>query len=295
MHLAVWLLALTLSTGTAMAQSVKVVATFSVLADMVRTIAGDKVSVTELVGPDGDVELYKPTVADDRAVAEARLVVANGLGSEPWLDAQLKRTRFGGVKQIASDGVKVWRAKAEKPGEEGEPDPHAWQNAANGPIYARNIAAALSKVDPANANGYRTRADAYAEELRQLDAWVKQRISSVPAERRKVITSHDGFGYLARAYGVRMLAARGFTNDKEPTARDVSRLIDQVKRDKVSAIFIENMNDPRVIERIAREAGARIGGTLYSDALSKQDGPAGTYPRMIRHNIETLVAGMAHD
>jgi zinc/manganese transport system substrate-binding protein len=295
MRLVVWLLALTLSAGTAMAQPAKVVVTFSVLADMVRTIAGDKANVTELVGPDGDVELYKPTVADDRAVAEAKLVVANGLGSEPWLDAQMKRTRFAGVKQIASDGIKVWRAKAEKPGEEAEPDPHAWHNAANGPIYARNIAAALAKVDPANAAGYRTRAETYAEELRQLDAWAKQRIASVPAERRKVITSHDAFGYLARAYGVRMLAARGLTNDREPTARDVSRLIDQVKRDKVSAIFIENMNDPRVIERVAREAGVRIGGTLYSDALSKPDGPAGTYPRMIRHNIETLVAGMAHD
>ena len=276
----------------------RVVATFSVLGDMVQRIAGDHVTLTTIVGPDGDTESYEPTAADARAVAEADMLVMNGLNPEfePWLGGLLMQTEVHGARCVASEGVHTIK-KADEENTSGkfkprELDQHAWHDAANGAIYAANIAAALIRLDPANADDYRAQADAYHRELLELDAWAKQRIADVPAAKRKVITSHDGFAYLARAYGITIIGARGWTNDTEPSAAQVARLIQQIRQDKVRAIFIENMNDPRLIQRVAREAGATIGGELYSDALSKPDEDGGTYVKMMRHNIETLRTGM---
>ena len=276
----------------------RVVATFSVLGDMVQRIAGDHVTLTTIVGPDGDTESYEPTAADARAVAEADMLVMNGLNPEfePWLGGLLMQTEVHGARCVASEGVHTIK-KADEENTSGkfkprELDQHAWHDAANGAIYAANIAAALIRLDPAHADDYRAQADAYHRELLELDAWAKQRIADVPAAKRKVITSHDGFAYLARAYGITIIGARGWTNDTEPSAAQVARLIQQIRQDKVRAIFIENMNDPRLIQRVAREAGATIGGELYSDALSKPDEDGGTYVKMMRHNIETLRTGM---
>ena len=276
----------------------RVVATFSVLGDMVQRIAGDHVTLTTIVGPDGDTESYEPTAADARAVAEADMLVMNGLNPEfePWLGGLLMQTEVHGARCVASEGAHTIK-KADEENTSGkfkprELDQHAWHDAANGAIYAANIAAALIRLDPANADDYRAQADAYHRELLELDAWAKQRIADVPAAKRKVITSHDGFAYLARAYGITIIGARGWTNDTEPSAAQVARLIQQIRQDKVRAIFIENMNDPRLIERVAREAGATIGGTLYSDALSKPGGEADTYLKMVRHNVSTLKSAM---
>lgn len=289
---------LALSRAPLAAEPLKVVATFSVLGDMVATIAGDRVALTTIVGGDGDSELYQPTPADARALAEANLLVLNDINPdfEPWLDGLIRQSGFKGSKIVASRGARIITAAEEEGHDTGDAAPksdqHAWHDLANGAIYARNIGEALAKADPANADFYKTRSDAYIAEIKQLDAWAKAEIAEVPKGKRKVITSHDGFEYLGKAYGIKLIPARGWVNDKEASADDIARLVTQIRDDKVKAVFVENMNDPRVIERVAQEAGATIGGTLYSDALSKPGGEADTYLKMARHNISALKAGM---
>ncbi len=275
----------------------KVVATFSVLGDMVRQIAGPLVSLTVLVGPDGDTEAYEPTAADARAVAEADLLVFNGLNPEfePWLDKLQQQAQFHGTRIAASDGVRTLAKAEEGTGRDtkaAEIDQHAWHDAANGVIYARNITGALARLDPAHAADYQAKGEAYQRTIAETDAWAKQRIAAVPAAKREVIASHDGFAYLARAYGIAIIGARGWTNDKEPTAAQTAQLIRQIRQDHIRAIFVENMNDPRLIRRIAAETGAEVGGELYSDALAKPGEDGDTYVKMVRHNIDTLRAGM---
>jgi zinc/manganese transport system substrate-binding protein len=287
-----------LGIGGAQAAPLKVVATFSVLGDMVSTVAGDRVALVTIVGGDGDTELYQPTPADARALADADLLVENDINPEfePWLDGLIKRSGFKGTRVVASKGARIiTEAEEEGHGQSGgvpKSDQHAWHDLANGAVYARNIGAGLAAADPANADFYKNRADAYVAEIRQTDAWAKSEIATVPKAKRKVITSHDGFEYLGKAYGIRLIPARGWVNDREPSADDIARLVKQIREDKVKAVFVENMNDPRVIQRVAQEGGADIGGTLYSDALSKPGGEADTYLKMARHNIATLKSGM---
>jgi zinc/manganese transport system substrate-binding protein len=290
--------ALALAAGRAQAaEPPKVVATFSVLGDMVARIAGGKVQLTTIVGGDADCELYQPTAADARAVADARLFVMNGLNPkfEPWAEPLLSRAAFRGSRLVASKGANAViddRPRAGVKASGPQFDQHAWHDPANGLVYVANIAQGLATLDPPNAAFYREQADALAREIRALDAWARSELAALPSAKRRFITSHDGFEYLARAYDIEMTAARGMVNDTDPSAEDVAKLIQQIRTTKVKAIFIENMNDPRLIERVAREAGASVGGTLYSDALSKPGGPADTYLKMIRHNVSTLKAAM---
>jgi zinc/manganese transport system substrate-binding protein len=275
-----------------------VVATFSVLADMVANVAGDHVDLISIVGPDGDTELYQPTLADGRTVAGARIVFMNDLNDEfePWLEPLLKQAGFSGTKVVASRGAKTITAEEEHPisGKEAAPviDPHAWMDPKNGIIYVRNIAQALARVDPTNAAGYRARAAAYTEELQELDAWMRTEMVAIPAAKRRVISSHDLLEYLAKAYGITLISIYGWTNKSEPSAAEVSRLARQIAQEHVRALFLDNITDPRLMERIAKETGAAIGGTLYGDALSPPGGEADTYIRMLRHDVVTLKAGM---
>jgi zinc/manganese transport system substrate-binding protein len=273
------------ATSARSADRPKVVATFSVLGDMITRVAGDKVQLTTIVGGDGDCELYQPTAADARAVAEAQLFVMNDLNPrfEPWAESLLKRAAFRGTKLVATQGVNVIiedrpRGVAKGP----HVDQHAWHDPTNALVYVANIAEGLARLDPVNGAFYQAQADSYARELRAIDAWAKSELSAIPSAKRRVITSHDGFEYLARAYDI----------ETDPSADEIARLIQQIRTTKVKAIFIENMNDPRLIERVAREAGATIGGTLYSDALSKPGGDADTYLKMVRHNVSALKAAM---
>ena len=283
--------------GTAFAQPVKVVATFSVLGDIVRQVAGDKVRLTVLVGPDSDSELYQPTPADAKALAEAQLFVINGKDMDPW-HARLARTAgFRGLMVTAMDGTQTLSRREESDSSKLTRrvvvvDHHAWHDPANGAIYARNIAEGLARVDPGNANAYRSRATSYGKELLALKVWAEAEMAQVPTAKRKIITSHDGFFYMAHAYKITTLAAAGMVNDREPSAEEVARLIGQIRRSEVKAIFIENMTDPRIIQRIAAEGGGVVGGTLYSDALSKPGGPADTYIKMLRYNVVTMKAAM---
>jgi len=280
------------------AEKTKVVATFSVIGDMVANVAGDRVELVTLVGPAGDTELFKPSLADGKNVAEAKIVFMNDLNDEfePWLEPLLKQVKFGGAKIVASRGVKTYtsveeRAPRNKSAEE-EIDQHAWLDPKNGIIYVRNIAAALAKSDPANASEYRARADAYVKELQALDAWAKAEIAALPAAKRRFLASHDSLQYLAKAYGLTLLSINGWTNNNEPSAAELARLTQQIRQEGIHALFLDSITDPRAMQQVSKETGASIGGTLYGDALSKPGGEADTYLKMLRHDVATLKAGM---
>ncbi len=272
---------------------IKVVASFSILGDIVRNVGGDKVAVTTLVGPDGDSHLYEPTPRDVRAVAAARLVVINGLGLEGWIPRLVDAAGFRGKLVTASNGFTLLRERGDRTWKPiSTLDPHAWQDLANGQIYVANIATALAEVDPANAEAYRNNADAYRRELAALDERVRSELAAIPPAKRRVITTHDAFRYYGKAYGVEFLAPIGITTDSEPSADGIARLIRQIKREGIKALFLENVSNPRLISQLAQEAGVEVGPPLYSDALSKPEGPAGSYIKMFEYNTATLKAGM---
>jgi zinc/manganese transport system substrate-binding protein len=275
-----------------------IVATFSVLGDMVKNVASDHIDLVTIVGPDGDTELYQPTLADSRAVAGARLVFLNDLNDdfEPWLELLLKQAGFTGTKVVASRGAKTITAEEEHPisGKEAAPviDQHAWMDPKNGIVYVRNIAQALARVDPGNAADYKARAAAYIKELQALDAWLRNEMTTVPQSKRRVIASHDSLQYLARACGITLISINGWTNKSEPSAAELARLTQQIEAEHVHALFLDSITDPRAMERISKETGATISGTLYGDSLSKRGSEADSYIAMIRHDVLTLKAGM---
>jgi zinc/manganese transport system substrate-binding protein len=280
------------------AERIKVVATFSVIGDMVTNVAGDRVDLVTLVGPGGDTELFKPSLADGKSVAEAKIVFMNDLNDEfePWLELLLKQVKFSGTKIVVSRGAKTFtsseeRAPRSKSAEE-EIDQHAWLDPKNGVIYVRNIAAALAKSDPANAADYRQRAAAYIKELQAIDAWAKAEIAALPPAKRRVLASHDSLQYLAKAYGITLLSINGWTNNSEPSAAELARLAQQIRQEGIHALFLDSITDPRAMQQIAKETGASIGGILYGDALSKPSVEADTYLKMLRHDVATLKAGM---
>src|SRR6266403_3022380 len=279
------------------AERIKVVATFSVIGDMVANVAGDKVDLVILVGPAGDTELFKPSLSDGKSVAEAKIVFMNDLNDEfePWLEPLLKRVKFGGSKIVVSRGAKTYSSSEERAprGKAVEEiDHHAWLDPKNGVIYVKNIADALAKNDPANAADYRVRAAAYVKELQDLDAWAKAEMAAVPPAKRRILSSHDSLQYLARAYGITMLAINGWTNNNEPSAAELASLAQRIRQEGIHALFLDSITDPRAMQQVAKETGAAIGGTLYGDALSTPGGEADTYVKMIRHDVTTLIAGM---
>jgi zinc/manganese transport system substrate-binding protein len=291
----VWIL---LGIGPAGADDkIKVVATFSVIGDMVANVGGDHVDLVTLVGPRGDTELFKPSLADGKNVAEAKIVFMNDLNDEfePWLEPLLKRVKFGGSKIVVSRGTKTYssseeRAPRSKAAE--EIDQHAWLDPKNGVIYVKNIASALAKSDPANASDYRARAAAYIKELQTLDGWAKAEMAGVPPTKRRVLASHDSLQYLAKAYGITLLSINGWTNNSEPSAAELASLTQQIRREGIHALFLDSITDPRAMQQVSNETGAAIGGTLYGDALSEPGGDADTYLKMLRHDVTTLKAGM---
>ncbi len=260
-----------------------VVASFSILGDFVKNVGGDKVNVTTLVGPNGDVHVYTPAPDDARKIADARLLVVNGLGLEGWLPRLLQSSGSKATIVVASKGVAPLQSGSDA-------DPHAWQSVANAKIYVANIRDALIATDPADAETFRANAARYLSELDTLDAELRTEIAKIPPERRKVISTHDAFGYFAKAYGVEFLAPEGVSTETEPSARDVAAIITEVKEGKIPAVFLENLSDPRLVRQIASETGARVGGTLFSDALTDEKGDAPTYIALVRHNIKALTS-----
>jgi zinc/manganese transport system substrate-binding protein len=290
--------------AAAQSDRLKVVATFSILADLVGNVGGDKVVVTTLVGPDADTHTYQPTPADARAIAEAKLLVTNGLGLEGWLDRLKGAANSRAAIVIASSGIKPLtmeeeeddKAAASGTAKPGKPrrvsDPHAWQSLANGQVYVANIVKGLVEADPQNAEFYRQSGATYAAQLVALDGRVKDMLVAVPKAKRRVITTHDAFQYYGRAYDVSFIAPLGISTDNEPSAGDIAKLERQIKREKIRALFLENVTNGRLIEQIAKDTGAVVGPPLFSDALSKPDEPASTYIKMFEHNTATLRDGM---
>ena len=288
-----------------------VVASFSILGDMVAEVGGDRVSVSTLVGPDGDAHVYEPTPADAQTVAAAKVVFSNGLAFEGWLDRLIEASEYKGPVVVATTGVTPLemaeehhaegeahvegeaeaKAEAEDHGHGGT-DPHAWQSLANARLYVANIEAGLTAADPEGAEVYKANAAAYLAEIDTAEAEILAAIAALPADRRSVVTSHDAFGYFAAAYGMTFHAPEGLSTEAEPSAADIATLITQMKAEAIPAVFMENITDGRLLEQITTETGAAVGGTLFSDALSGLDGPASTYLNMMRHNIATLTAAL---
>lgn len=263
----------------------QVVASFSLLADMVAQVGGDAVQVHALVGADADAHAFTPAPADAQRLAKAGLIVVNGLGFEGWIDRLVRASGSKAPVLVASQGVALRKVG-------GLVDPHAWQSLVAAQRYVENIRAALVAARPAQAAAIDTRAKAYTAQLAALDASVRARLAAVPPAQRRIVTSHDAFGYLADAWGLEMHAAQGWTSAGEPSAADVARLIRLLRAQQARALFVENISDPRLVERIAREAGASVGGTLYSDALSPPGTRADSYLKLMTHNAETLLAAL---
>ena len=327
-------LALSLA-GPAAAQSrepISMVATFSILGDIVKRIGGEHVDVTTLVGPDGDTHVFQPSPADARAISEAQILVVNGLGFEGWLNRLIDASDFRGVRVMATDGIEPivfgdedhhggsLEVRTEEDGHDhdrddkaeaghdhdeeahaeaghdhhhhGVFDPHAWQSLGNAIVYVDNITAALARADPVNATDFYQNRAAYVAEIRALDAEIRKIMARLPVDQRTIVTSHDAFQYFGRDYGLEFVAPQGLSTESEASAKDVVRLILQIRERGIRAVFIENVADPRILERIADETGAAIGGTLYPGALSGPDGPAPTYLDMMRHNAKTLAQAL---
>jgi zinc/manganese transport system substrate-binding protein len=272
-------------------EKLRVLATFSILGDLVRNVGGDRVEVTTLVGPNSDAHVYSPAPADAKKVAAAQVVITNGLGFEGWMARLVRASGSKASPVVATKGIKARRQAAHGHGHD-DTDPHAWQSVANTKIYVANIRAALIAADPAGKAAYEANVAAYLEKLDALDTEVREAVAAIPQDRRRIITSHDAFGYFQAAYGIEFIAPQGVSTESEASARDVGRIITQIKRQKIPAVFLENVTDPRLIQRIAAESGARIGGQLYSDALTDEKGAAPTYIDLIRHNVRQLVSAL---
>ncbi len=275
----------------------KVVASFSILADLAQQVGGDAVEVLPLVGPNGDAHVFEPTPQDAMKLQQARVLVTNGLGFEGWMPRLKSAAGFKGLEIVASRGIKPrsFDAHAHDERQEHEAhahdhaqDPHAWQDVGNAATYVRNIAEGFSKADPSNAAHYRAREATYVARLDALDARIRKKLGGLPQDRRTAVTNHDAFGYYAQAYGIRLVPARGLSTESEPSARDIARLIDQIRKEQIPAVFVENIVDPRLMEQLTRETGAVIGDKLYSDALSPAGGTASTYVALMESNTAAI-------
>jgi zinc/manganese transport system substrate-binding protein len=291
----------------------RVVASFSILGDMARQVAGERVELRTIAGPNVDAHSFQPRPSDAEALRGAAVVLRNGLGFDGWMDRMIRAAGYRGAVATATEGIEprsmpahshghahghgggAERRQGHSVGPRLVPDPHAWQDLRLGARYARNIAAALAAADPAGAADHAAAGERYASRLLDLDAWVRAQVATVPEARRKVVTSHDAFGYFGAAYGIAFLAPQGVSTEGEPSAAAVAALIRQVRAEGITAVFLENMGSPATLQRLAREAGVTMRGRLYADALSPPDGPAATYEAMFRHNVALLVPAMRGD
>lgn len=279
------------------AEPIKAVATFTVIADVVKQVGGDHVQVTSLVGPNGDPHAYEPTPADAQALKQADVVFMSGLHMEGWMDRLIKASGQARPPVILSEGIKTREMAEDEDGHDDHDhehgvDPHVWNNPLNVVVYTRNVVKALSQIDPTDAAVYKANGDRYIAKLEALDRYAREQIAQVPKARRKVLTSHDAFGYFGDAYGVQFISPLGISTEAEASAQDVGKLIRQIKKEHVTTYFFENSNDPRLVQQIAKASGAQPGGELYVEALSPANGPAPTYADMFRYNVDTLVKAM---
>ncbi len=288
--LALFTLALTALSAQAQGP-VQAVASFSILGDLVRQIGGDRVQVNVLVGPGSDAHVFQPTPAQARLVGQAKVVFSNGLGFEGWMSRLLKTAGYKGQQVVVSQGILPLR-EAGHAHDHGETDPHAWQSVGNAKLFAKSIAQGLCRADAAGCNVYDRNAIAYMARLDALDTEIRAAWAPIPAAQRKVITSHDAFGYYARDFGVTFLAPQGVSTESAASAKGVARLVRQIKQEQIKALFVESISDPRLISQIGRETGVKPSGGLFSDSLSAADGTAPTYIDMMRFNTRALTTAV---
>lgn len=281
--------ALRVQTAPAQATALQVVVSFTILGDLIHQVGGDHIAVTSLVGPDADVHTFQPRPSDLARLATAAVMVENGLGLEGWMTRLVASSGFHGRRVTAAAGLPTRTFT-----EDGRTttDPHVWQDPRLAIRMVTTILAGLSAADPAHAAAYAANAAAFTDAIRKQDGAIEQAMAEIPRARRQIITSHDAFGYYAARYGITMRAAQGITTESEPTPRDLARLAAQIRRDNIRAVFVENMTDPRIANSLAREAGAIVGGKVYSDSLSPPDGPAPTYLAMLQHNTRLFTQAM---
>ncbi|MGX9393949.1 metal ABC transporter solute-binding protein, Zn/Mn family (plasmid) [Nitrobacteraceae bacterium UC4446_H13] len=272
------------------AKTLKAVASFTVLADVVQQIGGDKVRVTTLIGPNGDAHQFEATPANARAVKEADVTFISGHGLERWFERLVTASGYQGRPVVVSDGI-TFRQR-ERRGQMSE-DPHVWNSPLNVLVWVTNIEKALAAADPDDAAVFRANAERYRSELRELDRYAHTKLDPIPQASRKILTSHDAFGYFGRDYGITFMSPLGLSTETEASAARVAQLIDQIKREGIKLYFIENSNDPRLVQQIATATNAHPGGELYAEALSPPDGPAPTYVKMFRHNLDEIAKAFA--
>lgn len=263
----------------------KVVASFSIIGDLVSEVAGDNINLQVLVGSDGDVHKYEPTPADAKTIANADIIFINGFGLEGWIERLIKSSGYKGQVVVLSEGITPLILN-------GHDDPHAWQDPQNAKIYITHIRDSLMKADKLHAKKYQEKAVGYAKKLDALDKWIKQKVSEVSVTKRKVVSVHDAFQYFGARYGIQFIPLLGITTESDASAADLAHIVDQIRKNNITAVFLENMTDSRLIEQLESDAGAHVGGTLYSDALSLPEGPAPDYAAMLHHNVNELVVAM---
>ncbi|MBM3995020.1 MAG: metal ABC transporter substrate-binding protein [Planctomycetes bacterium] len=279
---------------------VRVVATYSILGDLVQNVAGDSAEVTTLVGPDCDAHTFEPTPKDGVSLAEADIVFENGVNFEGWLDKLHKSSKSKAKRIVVTEGLQLRGGEcnhAHKPGEkhEHEDDPHVWHDVKNAIHMVSVIRDQLAEADPPSAETYKANATAYLAKLKALDAWVVEKVTSVPKQNRKLVTSHDTFGYFAERHGfeiVGTMLTSVSTEASDPSPATFARLVESVKAAKVPAIFAENVHNPKLMERLGKEAGVRLAQPLFTDALGKPGSEGATYEKMVRHNVTIIVEAL---
>jgi zinc/manganese transport system substrate-binding protein len=270
----------------------QVVVSFSILKDIVANIAEDHAKVVSIVGPNQDTHIFEPTPETSKLLLQADLIIINGFAFEKWIERLTKAAGYKGPVVIASQGIKPIMLKKTRATRNSQPDPHVWNAVSNAKVWVSNIEHALSSRDPKNAHVYHKNAQAYLAKLNQLDDWIKDQLKDVPQDQRKVITAHDAFGYYGEAYGIKFLSPMGLTTETEPSAFAVAELIKQIRHEHISILFVENMTNDRLIKQISKETGVKIGGTLYSDALSPAGDSGETYIKMMQHNTRLFKSAM---
>lgn len=283
------LLALTAMASTASAKTLDVVASFTVLADVVHEVGGKNVEVKTLVGPNGDPHEFEPSPDDARNLKAADLVFVSGDGLEGWMDRLITASGYKGKPIVVSEGINTRTME-----EDGKTvtDPHVWNSPVNVMVWVDNIEKALAAADPEDAATFKQNAESYRKQLKSLDAYAHEKLDPVPDDKRKILTSHDAFGYFGREYKVKFLAPIGFSTETEASAADVAKLIDQIKAENVKVYFFENSNDPKLVKQVASATKAQPGGELYVEALSDKKGPASTYVKMFRYNVNQIASAL---
>lgn len=276
--------------GPASAETLDVVASFTVLADVVKQVGGDHVKVSSLVGPNGDPHEFEPSPADAKRLNAAKVTFVSGEGLEGWMDRLISASGYKGTPVVVSDGINT-RTMVDNG--KTVTDPHVWNSPVNVKVWVANIEKALSAADPADAADFKANAERYTKVLTELDAYAHGKFDKIADDRRKVLTSHDAFGYFGRDYNVSFLSPLGVSTETEASAAEVAKLIEQIKTEHVKTYFFENSNDPRLVKQVAKATGAEPGGELYVESLSKANGPASTYEKMFRYNVDQMAAAMA--